>query len=148
MTPVIVVGLMVLTALLSYLKPKYAVLVPLAYLCYWVVTTRVPEYLGYAVPMEQVDFDQARVVHVQITDPIYVLVYIRGETRPRLLSMENTPENKAEASNILKKLKSGLVIIQKGSGKGKAGTSDIDNGEGGGDLSVVPFSEQKIIEKE
>jgi len=142
------ISCVLITASFHFKEVLFALLIPVIYATYFLAVTTVPNLLGYAIPMEQAQFEEAKVIHVtQTSDLIYLLVFVKGEKEPRLISMDNTSENQKKASEISKKIKQGLVVVKKAA-KGNGGEASNNNGEGDGDLNIVPIQEQTIIQKD
>jgi len=144
-------GLLAITAILLVNRWVLAIaLIPCLYLGYWFVQEKIPDYFGYAIPIEAVDIPEARVLNAFQGDKIYVLIVIKGQTEPRLISLEPTEQNKKNLKEMSTKLKSGAVVVKKGKKSDKDGPSDSEQGFDGdtGDLKLVPITEQTIIQKD
>lgn len=139
-------GLLAVTAILLVNRWVLAIaLIPCLYLGYWFVQERIPDYFGYAVPIETLDIPEARVVNAFQGEKVYVVIIIKGETEPRMISLEPTEENKKLAKELSTRLKTGAVVVKKGEGK-PGGTGDFQGDTG--DLKLVPITEQSIISKD
>lgn len=139
-------GLLAVTAILLVNRWVLAIaLIPCLYLGYWFVQEKIPDYFGYPVPIETVDIPEARVVNAFQGQKVYVVIIIKGETEPRMISLEPTEENKKLAKELSTRLKTGAAVVKKGEGK-PGGTGDFQGDTG--DLKLVPITEQSIISKD
>jgi hypothetical protein len=141
-------GLLSVTAILLVNRWVLAIaLIPCLYLGYWFVQEKIPDYFGYPVPIETLDIPEARVINAFQGEKVYIVLVIKGETQPRMISLEPTEENKKMAKELSTRLKTGAVVVKKGqAGEGKPGGGDV-NGDTG-DLKLVPITEQSIISKD
>jgi hypothetical protein len=142
-------GLLSVTAILLVNRWVLAIaLIPCLYLGYWFVQEKIPDYFGYPVPIEILDIPEARVISAFQGEKVYIVLMIKGETQPRMISLEPTEENKKMAKELSTRLKSGVAVVKKGSNtEGKSGgDSDIQGDIG--DLKLVPITEQSIISKD
>lgn len=142
-------GLLSVTAILLVNRWILAIaLIPCLYLGYWFVQEKIPDYFGYPVPIETVDIPEARVINAFQGEKIYVVILIKGETQPRMISLEPTEENKKMAKELSTRLKTGAAVVSNKKGtEGKAGGTGDFQGDTG-DLKLVPITEQSIIEKD
>lgn len=141
-------GLFSITAILLVNRWVLAIaLIPCLYLGYWFVQEKIPDYFGYPVPIETLDIPEARVINVfqGQSQRVYVVVIIKGETEPRMISLEPTEENKKMAKELSTRLKTGAVVVKKD--EGKPGNEQGFDGDTG-DLKLVPITEQSIISKD
>lgn len=143
-------GLLSVTAILLVNRWVLAIaLIPCLYLGYWFVQEKIPDYFGYPVPIETLDIPEARVINVFQGEKVYIVLLIKGEIQPRMISLEPTEENKKLAKELSTRLKTGGVVVsnKKGqAGEGKPGGGDIEGDTG--DLKLVPITEQSIIKKD
>lgn len=143
-------GLLSVTAILLVNRWVLAVaLIPCLYLGYWFTQEKIPDYFGYAVPIETVDIPEARVLNAFQGKKIYIVLIIKGETEPRMISLEPTEENKKMAKELSTRLKAGAAVVsnKKGpTGGDKSGGGDFQGDTG--DLKLVPITEQSIISKD
>lgn len=138
-------GLLSITAILLVNRWVLAIaLIPCLYLGYWFVQEKIPDYFGYPVPIETLDIPEARVINAFQGQRVYVVVIIKGETEPRMISLEPTEENKKLSKELSTRLKTGAVVVKKA---GKAGNEQGFDGDTG-DLKLVPITEQSIISKD
>lgn len=150
-TLIVFAGLIGLTTILVLKKNIYlmaAVLIPMIYGSYYYATTEIPKRFGYAIALDFIDLPESRVLDAfERNDSIFLLLVIKGEKEPRLVSVANTESNREKVSEINKKLKSGMVVVKKnGSGGNKGtGTGDIPDDS---QIKIVPMEEQTIIKKE
>lgn len=146
---IILLGLLAITTVLLVNRWVLALLlIPGLYLGYWFTTAKVPDYFGYPVAVEFLDIPEARVLDAFQGDKIYVLLMIKGDKEPRLISMEPTEQNKKTLKELSTKLKSGGVVIKK---KGSSPDGEGVQGEQSdseGDLKIVPIEEQTIFRKD
>lgn len=140
-------GLLSVTAILLVNRWVLAIaLIPCLYLGYWFVQEKIPDYFGYPVPIETLDIPEARVINAFQGEKVYVVILIKGETQPRMISLEPTEENKKMAKELSTRLKTGAVVVKKGTEGKSGGDSDIQGDTG--DLKLVPITEQSIIKKD
>lgn len=145
---IILLGLLAITTVLIVNRWVLAVLlIPGLYLGYWFTTEKVPDYFGYPVAIEFLDIPEARVIDAFQGDKIYVLLMIKGDKQPRLISMEPTEENKKTLKELSTKMKSGGVVIKKGGEQGQPSGVQGDS-DSEGDLKIVPIEEQTIFKKD
>ena len=142
-------GVLAITAILLVNRFVLAVaLIPCIFLGYWFISAKIPDYFGYPVPLETLDIPEARVLNAFQGQKIYIVLIIKGETEPRMISLEPTEKNKELAKTLSTRLKSGAAVVRKGKkGESKGGSPDGFDGDTG-DLKLVPLTEQTIINKE
>ncbi|QIG73058.1 hypothetical protein EVB99_067 [Rhizobium phage RHph_N3_19] len=147
---IILLGLLAITTVLLVNRWVLALLlIPGLYLGYWFTTAKVPDYFGYPVAVEFLDIPEARVLDAFQGDKIYVLLMIKGDKEPRLISMETTEQNKKTLKELSTKLKSGGVVIKKkGSDESQPSGVQGEQSDSEGDLKIVPIEEQTIFRKD
>ncbi len=145
-------GLLSITAILLVNRWVLAIaLIPCLYLGYWFTQEKIPDYFGYPVPIETLDIPEARVVNAFQGEKIYVVLVIKGEIEPRMISMEPTEENKKTLKELSTRLKTGAAVVSNKKGDGdsdKSGSNTQGFNGDTGDLKLVPITEQSIISKD
>lgn len=143
------IGVLAITAILLVNRFVLALaLIPCVFLGYWFISAKIPDYFGYPVAIETLDIPEARVISAFQGEKIYIILVIKGETEPRMISLEPTEKNKELAKTLSTKLKSGAAVVRKGKkGDGKSSGADGFDGDTG-DLKLVPITEQTIIQKD
>lgn len=144
-------GLLSVTAILLVNRWVLAIaLIPCLYLGYWFVQEKIPDYFGYPIAIETFNLPESRVLSAFQGKKIYVLLVIKGEEEPRIISLEPTEENKETLKELSSGLKKGGVVVKgnkKGDGEKGQGNSEGFDGDTG-DLKLVPITEQTIIKKD
>jgi hypothetical protein len=143
-------GVLAITAILLVNKWVLALaLIPCLYLGYWFTSTKIPNYFGYPVAIETLDIPEARVINAFQGQKIYVVLIVKGETEPRMISLEPTEKNKELAKTLSTRLKTGTAVVQKGKKGNPSNNGNPDGFKGDtGDLKLVPLTEQTIIQKD
>lgn len=146
----ILIGLALISSvfLIKYnFKAALALLIPLTYATYYYGSTKIPDYFGYAVPLNFVDMDQARFISgIDNGKVISILIIEKGLDNPRLVSIPSTEENKKKLTELDAQAKSGVAVMR----KAQKGAKPV---EGNGrqitesDIEAVPMKDQEIISK-
>lgn len=118
-------------------------LIPLAATLWFSVQTKIPDWLGYPVPVTMIsDYADQFILHgVQGPDAIYLLVLAEGAKEPRLLALENTEANQKVMKEFQQNKRMGRATAVRKAGKGK------DNRQVN-DVEIVPMREQFVPGKD
>jgi len=149
---IIILGLIILTVSLGFWynwKLATAFLVPLIYAGYYLASTEVPKYFGYAIALNFAKLDQQSRFLSSFTgkDNIYLFILEKGDKEPRLISIPATEENKKVVKKLNEQVKSGQgAILKRPKGNKKAGTAKQPSTPS--DIESVELKDQDIVTKD
>jgi len=145
-----IVPLILLSLSFIFKKNWLYFVIPLVFTILFGLVTLIPNYEGYAVDSTFVKGRTARVLFQsalsQDSKTISVLVQFKGETDFRLVTLENTKQNKDALDNLQKDSNMDLIEFGVEPQKSESDGSNKIKVDGDG-IKLIPFTTIKGLEK-